>query len=368
MKKAFDVVVCGHLCLDLLPQMDHVPLQALASPGQLFEVGGLQFATGGVVSNTGQALHRLGVDVRLMAKVGADFIGRATLDLLRSQNPELAQAIKVDVAQPGAYSIVLAPEHSDRIFLHCTGPNQTFSAADVDLDVVAQARLFHFGYPTLLPHFLKDDGRELAALFQTIQQRGVITSIDLSLPDPAGVAGHLDWHRWFENTLPHVDVFVPSLNEAQFMLRRADYDRWGGDFAASGSWDYVRDFAGELLEIGNCAVVGFKLGKAGVYLRANDREHLLRLPGSIIDVATWANQEATQPAFEVVIAGTTGAGDAAYAGLIAALLRGCSITGCARWAAAVGACCVEAVSATDGILTWAETQQRLDTDWSALSG
>ena len=368
MKKNFDVVVCGHLCLDLLPQMDRVPLQALASPGKLFEIGSLQFATGGVVSNTGQALRRLGVDVRLMAKVGADLIGQATLDLLRSQNPTLAQAIKVDAAQPGAYSIVLAPEHADRIFLHCTGPNQTFSAADVDLDLVAQARLFHFGYPTLLPHFLKDDGRELGALFQSIQQRDVITSMDLSLPDPAGVAGHLDWRRWFENTLPYLDVFVPSLNEAQFMLRRADYDRWGGDFEASGSWDYVRDFASELLEIGSCALVGFKLGKAGIYLRANDRERLLQLPGSTIDAATWANQEVMQPAFAVTVAGTTGAGDAAYAGLIAALLRSYSIKDCAGWAAAVGASCVEAVSATDGILTWAETQQRLDTDWSTPSG
>ncbi len=167
MKKVFDAVVCGHLCLDLLPQMDLVPLSALASPGQLFEVGRLKFATGGVVSNTGLALHRLGMDVRLMAKVGSDFIGRATLDLLRNTIQRLPKRSRWIRDQPGSYSIVLAPEHSDRIFLHCTGPNQTFSAADVDLDIVAQARLFHFGYPTLLPHFLEDDGRELAALFAT---------------------------------------------------------------------------------------------------------------------------------------------------------------------------------------------------------
>ncbi len=366
MKKNVDAVVCGHLCLDLLPQMDRVPLSAFASPGKLFEVGSLQLATGGVVSNTGLALHRLGVDVRLTAKVGADLIGRATLDLLRERNPALTQAIKVDQTQPGAYSIVLAPEHTDRIFLHCTGPNQTFSAADVDVDLVAQARLFHFGYPTLLPRFLEDDGRELAALFQAIQQRDVITSMDLSFPDPAGVSGRLNWRRWFERTLPYVDLFVPSLNEVQFMLRRADFERWGGSFEALGSWDYVRDFAAELLEIGGCAVVGFKLGRAGVYLRANDRERLLRLPGSLVDAEAWADQEAMQPAFNVTIAGTTGAGDAAYAGLIAALLRGCSIEDCARWAAAVGACCVEAISATDGILTWDETQQRLDAGWSTL--
>ncbi len=302
-----------------------------------------------------------------MATVGADFIGQATLDLLRDRDPALAQAIKVDATQRGAYTIVLSPEHSDRIFLHCTGPNQTFNAADVDLDVVAQARLFHFGYPTLLPQFLHDDGRELAALLSAIQQRDVMTSLDLTLPDPASLGGRLNWHRWFEQTLPHVDIFVPSLNEAMFMLRRSDYDRWGDSFAALGSWDYVRDFAEELLEIGGGAVVGFKLGEAGIYLRAADRERLRQLPGSLIDVDAWANQEVMQPAFKVAVAGTTGAGDAAYAGLIAALLRGLSIRDCARWAAAVGACCVETASATDGILPWDETQRRLDANWATLS-
>ncbi len=366
MNKLFDVVVCGHLCLDLLPQMNHLPLNVLSSPGQLFEVGNLQLSTGGAVSNTGLALHRLGVDVRLMAKVGDDFIGRATLDFLRTRDSVLIEALKVDPSQGSAYTIVLEPEHVDRIFLHCTGPNQTFSSSDIDFDIVAQARLFHLGYPTLLPHFLEDEGRELSNLFYQVQQRGVITSMDMTLPDPDGVGGKVDWQRFLQRVLPYVDIFVPSLDEALFMLRRADYDRFKESFVVREKRDYIHSLADELLALGDCALIGFKLGEAGLYLRSNRQMRLSSLMQKI-DITTWTQKEVWQPAFEVSVSGTTGAGDAAYAGLIAALLRGGSIEDAARMAAAVGACCVEAPDATSGIQTWEATQQRINQGWLTLS-
>lgn len=62
-----DVIVSGHMCLDLLPDMRDVPLDGMASPGRLFEIGALEMSTGGAVSNTGLALHKLGIDVGLMA-------------------------------------------------------------------------------------------------------------------------------------------------------------------------------------------------------------------------------------------------------------------------------------------------------------
>jgi sugar/nucleoside kinase (ribokinase family) len=69
MREAIDIVVGGHLCLDLIPRMEGVPLEKRLSPGQLFLVGALDISTGGAVSNTGLALHRLGAEVRLMATV-----------------------------------------------------------------------------------------------------------------------------------------------------------------------------------------------------------------------------------------------------------------------------------------------------------
>jgi len=48
--------------------------------------GAATVSTGGAVSNTGIALHRLGVPTRLMGKVGDDILGRAIPDVLRSHS------------------------------------------------------------------------------------------------------------------------------------------------------------------------------------------------------------------------------------------------------------------------------------------
>src|SRR5450432_326879 len=107
MERSVDVIVSGHLCLDLLPQMDHVRLNELASPGRLFEIDPLRMSTGGAVSNTGLALHRLGVNVRLMSNVGDDLLGRMIISFLAGRDPELAQYITVREGQASSYTVVL---------------------------------------------------------------------------------------------------------------------------------------------------------------------------------------------------------------------------------------------------------------------
>ncbi len=72
------------------------------------------------------------------------------------------------------------------------------------------------------------------------------------------------------------------------------------------------------------------------------------------------------PAFAVNVAGTTGAGDAAYAGFLLAMIRGLPPSESLRWACAVGACCVEAVDAISGIQSWNAIQVRLESGWKSL--
>jgi sugar/nucleoside kinase (ribokinase family) len=358
-----DVIVSGHICADLIPEMGHTPASALASPGRLYEVGPLTLTVGGMVANTGMALHRLGVPVTMMAAVGDDKLGEAVITTLKAHDPLLASAIRVRAGVSSSYSVVLAPQATDRTFLHHTGQNQSFGADDVDYAVVKQARLFHLGYPPLLPRLIADDGAELIHLFKRVRQGGTVTSMDMAMPDPEGISGRVDWRRILAGTLPHVDLFLPSIDEVVFMLRRADYDRWGGDALAHINRDYLTALADELLALG-AGVVGFKLGEMGVYLKTGDRPLGLNQAG--VQPDAWAALDLWQPAFEVTVAGTTGAGDASYAGFMAALLRGLPPRECLRWACAVGACCVEAVDSTGGVRTWDETARRLTAGWSSL--
>ena len=76
-----DVVVAGHVSFDLFPAL-HGPV--VLEPGGLVVAGPARLSTGGVVTNTGLALHRLGVDVRLIGRVGASGIHASFLRLPRS--------------------------------------------------------------------------------------------------------------------------------------------------------------------------------------------------------------------------------------------------------------------------------------------
>ncbi len=93
---ATEVIVAGHICLDIFPTFaaDETGEKVLM-PGKLVDVGPALLALGGAVANTGLALHRLGVATRLMGKVGDDLFGRAILDLVRSSGEALAQGMQV---------------------------------------------------------------------------------------------------------------------------------------------------------------------------------------------------------------------------------------------------------------------------------
>lgn len=356
-----DIIVSGLLCLDILPGMGSVPLDALASPGKLFETGELILSTGGAVSNTGLALYRLGAKVRLLATVGDDLPGQIILQFLRNLDPALTEMIAVQSSQPSSYSVVLSPQNMDRIILHCAGPNETFNANNVDESLAAQARIFHFGYPTLMPGMIINDGASLTELYRKVKAVGVVTSLDTAVPDPSKLSGKVNWPLILKNTLPYVDVFIPSLEEAVFMLRRDDYDAWHGDVLAHIDRHYLHDMADDLLSMG-AVISGFKLGEIGLYLRTANTgfDRLARLS---LDTSAWAGAELWQPPFEVDVAGTTGAGDAAYAGFLQSLLLGLPPQEALKMACAIGSCNVEKADATSGVLTWDETRARIESGW-----
>jgi sugar/nucleoside kinase (ribokinase family) len=358
-----EIIVSGHLCLDLLPALPTVPLSALASPGRLFEADPLDIATGGAVSNTGLALHTLGFPVSLSATVGPDLLGRVIIAFLKDRDPSLAENIKVQPQGATSYSVLLSPGNVDRIILHCTGTNDTFGADDVDYGAVRRAKIFHLGYPPLLPRLIANEGAQLAELFRRAKETGVVTSMDMAMPDPNREAGQMNWSPILKHTLPHVDVFVPSIEEIVFMLRRADFDAWHGDVLPHLTHDYLHNLAGELIAMG-VVIAGFKLSRYGLYLCATEENaSFQRLSRLSLDVDAWRGVELWQPSFHVDVVGTTGAGDAAYAGLLGALLKRLRPHEAARLACAVAAHNVEAADSISGLRSWEATRQRLEAGW-----
>ncbi|MBK8033317.1 MAG: carbohydrate kinase family protein [Chloroflexi bacterium] len=357
---AYDVIVCGQLCADLLPDATRLPLSALSSPGKLFEVGALTVATGGAVANTGLAFHRLGVNVGLMSSIGDDLLGQMITSRLNEYGGQLGDLLQVRRGNFSSYSVIISPENTDRIILHCPGINEQFDVSDVNFAIIDGAKFFHLGYPTLLPRLTANGGEALAHdLSKVSAAMGVITSLDLTHPDPNSPNGKLDWGQILANVLPYVDIFLPSIEEIIFMLRRADYDRWQGRAFPNVTQAYLSDLGDELLSMG-VKIAGFKLGEYGFYLKtAPQVETFAQFERRLgLDPLVWAGLELYQPAFDVTVVGATGAGDCAYAGFLTSLLHQASPQAAIRFACAVGACNVESPDATSGVRslagTWAD--------------
>ena len=106
-----DVVVAGHLCLDIIPTIEQRvgSVKDLIAPGKLVNVGEAVMSTGGAVSNTGLALHRLGLTTKLAGKIGDDVLGKAILDVLKRFDGAPTDGIVIDKDADTSYTIVVIP-------------------------------------------------------------------------------------------------------------------------------------------------------------------------------------------------------------------------------------------------------------------
>ncbi|GIM44717.1 sugar kinase [Collibacillus ludicampi] len=367
-----EIVVAGHICLDVIPDLPEgkTPTQFFI-PGRLNEVGGVTISTGGAVSNTGLGLHRLGVSTRLIGKVGDDEFGRVILDLLRKMDPVLAEGMIVAPGEDSSYSIVLNLPGVDRIFLHYPGANHTSQSEDVQCYRLQGARMFHFGYPPIMKEMFRDNGEQLVDLMRKVKTQGLVTSLDMAMPDANSAAGQVDWHALLRASLAYVDIFLPSFEETMFMLKRDLYEQLlhqsvEGHVLSLVSEKMIQELAESLLEMG-CPIIGLKLGDSGLYLRTGTESKIKQISDLLrIQSDLWANRELWVPCYKTRVAGTTGAGDSTIAGFLAGLLRGLPPEKVLNSAVAVGACCVERMDSLSGLLHWDKVQKRIADGWERL--
>ncbi len=345
----------SHICLDIIPAFAG---KVSFDPGRLIEVGPAMLSTGGAVSNTGQALHKLGVKTRLCGKIGDDIFGQAIREILDRTGVGLSSGMIVAAGEASSYSVVISLTGEDRMFLHAPGCNDTFTASDVTDNSLAGAKLIHFGYPTLMAKMFADGGHEMEALFRRAKALGTTTSLDMSLPDLAGPAGRTDWLSILKRVLPHTDLFLPNVEELQFML---DPDAFSKTKGQNVSVDEIRSLSAKALGFG-AKIVCIKAGARGLYM--STQSALTDLGRATPQVKqAWEGIELWAPCFRAEVVGTTGAGDATVAGLLMGLLKGMSANEAARAATAVGACSCEVPDAVSGIQSWDETERRIQDGW-----
>ncbi len=365
----FDVVAAGHLCLDMFPRFETEiatgRIGDILRPGTLVNMGGMAFGTGGAVSNTGIAMKIFGCRVAFVAKVGDDPLARITREVIQKHGS--TEGLSVSPSSDSSYSVILAPPNIDRIFLHCPGANDEFTAADLNQTVLERARLFHFGYPTLMRSMFADGGEELTRILRQARAAGLTVSLDTSLPDPTSPAGKADWRRIYEKALPYVDLFLPSIEETFYTLHPREYLERKEQAGGQELIDHIRPeefsrFAEEYLQLG-CRIAVIKAGHNGWYVKTSGRQRLQELGRAHpADPAAWADRELWCPAFVVEkIASAAGSGDSSIAGFLTALLKGHSLEECLKLANAAGAMNLRALDTLSGLSSWGQLQEAANT-------
>ena len=148
------------------------------------------FYLGGEVGNTGLAMHKLGVPVNLIAKVGDDLAGSIAKQVLSSFGAHSQISVVPDLKT--STSISLTPVGMDKISLFSRGASQSFTDSDVSEAQLRDTDLFHFGYPTTMEGLYKNNGRLAPAFAKGRNGADAPRSPTESPP------GQVDWPRpWY---------------------------------------------------------------------------------------------------------------------------------------------------------------------------
>ena len=317
------VAVVGHLCVDIRPQLSHPPT---LEPGTLRQVGPVTIALGGAVANTGRVLAVLGTPVVGWGAVGSDDLGAIIRSHL-GRVPGFAFQAQT-VAAGSSYTIVLEPPDVDRAFWNYPGANAELDLTAVTLDGID---LLHFGYPSLMPGVCADRGAALVGLFGRARAAGVATSLDLAWIDPQSDAGEVDWTDFLERILPVTDILCPSYDDLACV-----FDLPAG-FDAAAAADAI-----ELLIGRGAGIVMVTAGAHGILLGAGEGTRLSRLASCGFRPDDWSGARFQVPARTLSrVSTTTGAGDAATAGLLHGLRSGLGPRAAVEFAADVAAAVIE---------------------------
>lgn len=312
------VIVAGHACVDLLPDLRVAPT---IDAGALSNIGRLEIRCGGSIVNTGEALVALGRDIRVSAAIGDDRLGGILAERLLELDPSAA----IDVVDVGtSYSIVLEHGGSSRTIWHHEGSNARIDGSRLE---VTGAALVHLGYATALPGLVRPVLDPFLALLRRIAAAGATSSIDFATLDPRS-PDRDEWPERLSRLLPHMDVVSPSADDLASL----------GWIPRNPDPRQVAEGARRLIEAG-AAVAFVTDGERGAHLCTAEGERMARGGAAIARLGPpWADQDLSVPAVAVErVVGTNGAGDTATAGLIHALLSGYTPRDAGRLAVALAA-------------------------------
>lgn len=303
MSRKWDCIVCGSCVVDMLCRP--VELDRPIGFGKLHVVGPMEVTAGGITSNAGAAMARMDMKTCVFSYVGKDAWAPVIRELYRREGIDDTLLLEHPTGATSTTWVAIAPS-GERSFFHCVGAPKLLNkqAFDDHMDQLVQSRAFMMGYYSLMPNLESD----FAGICEQLRKHGVMTILE-----SAASGGSM---QPLDRILPHLDVFVPSRDEAINETGESDPRRIIDRFRSCGCK----------------GVLGVKMGTDGVMLSGKAGEYLdisiCTPPGPVMD--------------------TTGAGDNFLGGLVTGLLRGLGLRDAGKLGAATAACSVTTLGGATG--------------------
>ncbi|MEC9403067.1 MULTISPECIES: carbohydrate kinase family protein [Stappiaceae] len=300
-----DAAVIGLYILDVLGR----PVDAIPEGGNVEFIDEIRLTVAGTAGGTVIDLAKLGLNCLAVGAVGddekADFVlstlGRFKVDTSLMQRLE---------GVPTSATILNVRRNGDRPALHQRGASDHFDVPADMLDAVLAPSIIHLGGTGLLA---KLDGEPSARLLAEAKKRGRTVTFDL-------LGANENTIDLLLPLLPHVDYFMPSIEEARLISGAGDIQEAGRFFLDRG--------------VKQCV---FTLGGDGVCFMDHKGEFV------------------RQPAFEISVVDTTGCGDAFDAGFITALHHKMDLKTALNFAQASAALVATGLGSDAGIKSFEDT-------------
>lgn len=305
------IVSIGIHIVDILGRpVTHIP------PGQNVDLlEEIRITVAGTVAGTSVDLAKLGAKVVAVGAVGTDELGNFLVNTMNSYGIETQNLVRKEGIQTSATMLPIRPT-GERPALHVPGANGELTLDDINWDAIKSAQYLHMGGTSLMPKF---DGSPTVELLKFASEHGVITSFDLVAVERP------DLLDLIEPCLPYIDYFMPSLEEAEMMLRLGGH-----------SYQSRQDVINFFLDRGAKHTI-LKMGEEGS------------------SIASKEFGEIRLPAFTVSVVDTTGCGDAYCAGFLVGLANGWSLEEAGRLGTAASGLVATGLGSDAGIVDWTQT-------------
>ena len=300
----YDVSVVGLYILDVLGR----PVERIPDGGNVEFIEEIRLTVAGTAGGTVVDLAKLGMNCLAVGAVGDDEKADFVIMEMEKHGIDCSGMQRLSGVQTSATILNVRP-NGERPALHARGASDHFGVDSATLPQLFDCRFLHLGGTGLLA---KLDGEPSRCLLEAAQAAGCVTTWDLVGAGP-------DTMRFVDPLLPHINYFLPSIEEAAILS------------GLHGAEENARYF----LDRGVSCCVLTMGGEGSLVARGEERIHV--------------------GAYDIDVVDTTGCGDAYTAGFIAGLADNLPLEECAHFGTAAASLVASGLGSDAGIRSREQT-------------